>query len=265
MVAWYKHDIPAWMDGTEGLDDGPYRTYHVICQLIYLNEGPIALNETGIAGRCKQHILAFRRNLRTLVELGKLSLIDGRLANNRAATELQSVANHRATSAKGGRGSAGVAKGSRRDGAEVEATSQRDDVNNQLKNKGTSTVTLLDTQHHKTREEESRVEKKEEHCPVGKPTRTKVAYSEEFEAKFWQPYPRSPTMSKSEAWKAWLKLTPEQRASSCQAIEPYKRHLRSKPNLETVHACRFLSQERYEGFLNGAAPHPTTSIRGSLV
>jgi hypothetical protein len=32
-------------------------------------------------------------------------------------------------------------------------------------------------------------------------------YSEEFEAKFWQPYPRSPTMSKSEAWRAWLKLT----------------------------------------------------------
>ena len=51
MVAWYKHDIPDWMDGTEGLDDGPYRVHHVVCQLIYLNEGPIALNEKGIAGR----------------------------------------------------------------------------------------------------------------------------------------------------------------------------------------------------------------------
>jgi hypothetical protein len=59
-------------------------------------------------------------------------------------------------------------------------------------------------------------------------------------------------MSKSEAWKAWQKLTADQRAASCQAIEPYKRHLRSKPNLETVHACRFLSQQRYEGFT--AAP-----------
>ena len=32
----------------EALSDGAYRAYHVICQLIYLNEGPVALNEHGI-------------------------------------------------------------------------------------------------------------------------------------------------------------------------------------------------------------------------
>jgi len=72
-------------------------------------------------------------------------------------------------------------------------------------------------------------------------------------------------MSKSEAWKAWIKLTPEQRAASCQAIEPYRQHLRSKPNLETVHACRFLSQQRFEGFLNGASGQPSFDIRSHLV
>ena len=44
MVAFYKHDIAAWMDGTESLSDRAYRAYHVIVQMIYLNEGPIALN-----------------------------------------------------------------------------------------------------------------------------------------------------------------------------------------------------------------------------
>lgn len=102
------------------------------------------------------------------------------------------------------------------------------------------------------------------HCPVGKPTRTRASYSDEFEAKFWQPYPRTPTMSKSEAWKAWLKLTPEQRTASCQAIEPYRRFLKTKPNLETVHACRFLSQQRFEGLLS-AGPAPVIDIRSSLV
>jgi DNA-binding transcriptional ArsR family regulator len=97
-----------------------------------------------------------------------------------------------------------------------------------------------------------------DHCPDAKAPRTK--YSEEFEAKFWQPYPRTPTMSKSEAWKAWQKLSAEQRVASCQAIEPYKRHLRSKPTLETVHACRFLSQQRFEGFVAGGA-HPSSPIR----
>jgi Protein of unknown function (DUF1376) len=189
MVAWFKHDIPAWMDGTESLDDGPYRAYHVICQLIYLNEGPIALNETGIAGRCKQHILAFRRNLRTLIELKKLSLIDGRLSNDRATTELQSVANHRATSAKGGRGSAGVAKGSRRDTSEVQSGSHRDDSGNRLKNNDQSTVPLLDDQHHKTREEETREEKTrlEKKEP---PLRVVDDWPENYGDLFWQAYPR---------------------------------------------------------------------------
>src|SRR6185312_937036 len=88
---------------------------------------------------------------------------------------------------------------------------------------------------------------KKEYCPVAKATRTKNGYSEDFE-KFWQSYPRTPTMSKSEAWKAWQKLSAEDRVLAVRAIEPYKLHLRSKPTLETVHACRFLSQRRFEGF-----------------
>jgi len=57
VVPWLlgnKHDIAAWMDGTEQLDAEPYRAYHVICQLIYLNEGPVPLQFRGpYAGRCK--------------------------------------------------------------------------------------------------------------------------------------------------------------------------------------------------------------------
>ncbi|WP_213287564.1 YdaU family protein [Bradyrhizobium sp. sGM-13] len=103
MVAWYKHDIPDWMDGTEGLDDGPYRVYHVVCQLIYLNEGPIALNEKGIAGRCNQSTRAFRSHLQALLDQGKLALVDGRLANSRADFELEKVAENRENAGKGGR------------------------------------------------------------------------------------------------------------------------------------------------------------------
>ena len=158
MVVWYKHNIPDWMDGTEGLDDGPYRAYHVVCQLIYLHEGPIALNEKGIAGRCKQHVLAFRHNLKVLLDLKKLTLADGRLDNNRASTELEHVANHRATSAKGGEGSAGVAKRSRGGRAEVDDRSAGDSSNNHLKNNDRATAALSETQHHKTREEETRRE-----------------------------------------------------------------------------------------------------------
>jgi DNA-binding transcriptional ArsR family regulator len=123
-----------------------------------------------------------------------------------------------------------------------------------------ATVTVTDTRT----DTEADTEQKE-HCPDAKAPRTK--YSDEFETKFWQPYPRTPTMSKSEAWKAWMKLNAEQRVASCQAIEPYKRHLRSKPTLETVHACRFLSQQRFEGFVAGGSQpsSPARDIRSSLV
>ena len=102
-----------------------------------------------------------------------------------------------------------------------------------------------------SREREEGEERREESCPVASATRTKIGYPEEFEKNFWQPYPRSPNMSKTEALKAWMKLSPEDKILACQAIEPYRRYLKSKPNLETVHACRFLSQRRFES-LNDA-------------
>jgi hypothetical protein len=43
-----------------------------ICQLIYLHEGSIALNERGIAGRCCQSVQAFRKNLAALLAANKL-------------------------------------------------------------------------------------------------------------------------------------------------------------------------------------------------
>lgn len=102
MVGFYKHDIPSWMDGTESLSDGAYRAYHVICQLIYLNEGPIALNEHGIAGRCRQSVRSFRKHLDELISSGKLRLENGRLANSRAEKELEKIDENRMNAREGG-------------------------------------------------------------------------------------------------------------------------------------------------------------------
>ena len=145
MVNWYKHDIPAWMDGTEALDAEPYRTYHVICQLIYLNEGPIALNEHGIAGRCKQSIRTFRASLKTLLDLGKLTLSDGRLDNSRAEKELENVSENRVNASKGGKKSAEV----------------RNLHHKSLKNNDQDQATLQNIRSLKTREDETREDKKD--------------------------------------------------------------------------------------------------------
>ncbi|KRQ99253.1 DUF1376 domain-containing protein [Bradyrhizobium valentinum] len=151
MVTFYKHDIPDWMDGTEALDAETYRTYHVICQLIYLNEGPIANNEHGIAGRCRQHIHTYRRCLRTLTDLGKLRVEDGRIANDRAITELQAIDDNRTRAAHGGKKSA------------IVRAQKRNDENNSLKNNDPAQAALSKHSNirDKTRLEETREEKKD--------------------------------------------------------------------------------------------------------
>jgi uncharacterized protein YdaU (DUF1376 family) len=80
-----------------------------------------------------------------------------------------------------------------------------------------------------------------------KKAKPKKQYSEAFES-FWTSYPRTPTMSKSEAFREWQKLDELERVSCAGAVTAYAVYLKTKPDLETVHACRFISQRRFEGF-----------------
>jgi len=121
MVEFYNHRIAMWMDGTQGLSDGAYRAYHVIVQLIYLHDGPITFNERGLAARCNQHVLAFRRFFKELTDSQKLAVVDGKVHNRRATDELSRIATRRERKAQGSkaetpdqppRGPPGVRRGS---------------------------------------------------------------------------------------------------------------------------------------------------------
>lgn len=106
-----------------------------------------------------------------------------------------------------------------------------------------------------------------ESCLVAPATQTKSKgkYSQEFEVNFWQPYPRTATMSKKQTWDAWQHLQPDQRQDACKAIQPYRDSLRGGEKF-TVHACRFLSQRRFEGFVNGGVVATTSfDVRSVLV
>jgi uncharacterized protein YdaU (DUF1376 family) len=152
MVTFYKHHIPDWMEGTESLDDQEYRVYHVIVQLIYLNEGPILNHECGIAGRCRMHVLTYRKALRALLELKKLAMTeDGRIANLRATSELLSVNRNRTNAALGGVRSRSVPKSPRKP----------------LENDDQPTASLFDMNSlkDKTRLDETREEKNQDGAP----------------------------------------------------------------------------------------------------
>jgi len=82
------------------------------------------------------------------------------------------------------------------------------------------------------------------------------SYPKDFE-QFWSGYPRSPNMSKTQAVVQWKRLSPEDRQLAHSSVERYCEWLKSRKNPRTgedhpvVHACRYLSQRRFEGFVNG--------------
>jgi hypothetical protein len=95
--------------------------------------------------------------------------------------------------------------------------------------------------------EDTLSETSSDHAPKAK------VYPQDFEA-FWSAYPRTANMSKKEAFDAWRKLSPEDRAACALAVAGYRDFLATKPDLETIHACRFISKRRFDGF----APQPPT-------
>jgi len=78
-------------------------------------------------------------------------------------------------------------------------------------------------------------------------------YSDEFE-KFWLPYPRTPNMAKKEAFDVWLRMSPADRSKAIAAVPGYRKFLSDKPDHPTIHACRFLSKRRFDGFAEAQAP-----------
>lgn len=79
-------------------------------------------------------------------------------------------------------------------------------------------------------------------------TRKRNSYAEDFE-QFWVAFPTDAGMSKLEASKAWDRLTPEDRLAAFNCIPAFKAWVAKQgQTYRTVHACRYLSQRRFEGF-----------------
>jgi hypothetical protein len=65
---------------------------------------------------------------------------------------------------------------------------------------------------------------------------------------FWKDYPTDALMSKKSALEQWEKLSRAEREAARRAIPAFKDYCRKNPTYRPVHAERFLSQKRFEGF-----------------
>ena len=80
-------------------------------------------------------------------------------------------------------------------------------------------------------------------------------YTPEFEA-FWQAYPTDALMSKLKAFEKWRRLSAFDRASAMAALPGFRAHCANDPTYRPVHAERFLSQRRFDGFVEAARTGP---------
>jgi hypothetical protein len=76
----------------------------------------------------------------------------------------------------------------------------------------------------------------------------RTRYTQDFE-EFWANYPKNNNMSKKTSFRRWLLMNNSQRKRALLAIPAFKRYCAENKWYHPVYADRFLSQERYEGFI----------------
>lgn len=220
---------------------------------IYEVNGPIGDDAAMLARRTGLTQRKVSAAIARLCDTGKLMVEAGRLMNPVAKQEIEDAKTISVERSKAGKNKS----------QKVEQNQQtRHRFDGDLKGVCSSIDDQMPTHLHlhlDKKERESRVEGAPTLFadPKGEETAQKPAkankpaalsYPKDFDEKFWQPYPRTQIMSKKETFTAWGRLSPADQGLACAAIPAFKQFLAGKPDYPVVHACRFLSQRRFEGF-----------------
>ncbi len=84
--------------------------------------------------------------------------------------------------------------------------------------------------------------------------RTKVNYTDDFEV-FWNAYPTDPNMAKVKTFEQWEKLDEVDQSKALNSMPYFLNYCRQNPTYRPVHAERFISQRRFDGFLDNSKQH----------
>lgn len=89
---WYRRFPDNFIAGTAGLTLEEKGAYSLVLDLIYVRGGPIPDEPRYIAGVCNCSVRKWTAIRARLIELGKITVIDGHLMNARAEKELENAA-----------------------------------------------------------------------------------------------------------------------------------------------------------------------------
>lgn len=208
--------------------------YWMVCSLIMSEGGPIDLNYRRLASLCMIRPSDVERILNKLSDLGKITVGDGQIGQKRSQTEVERAANRIRTASENG------SKGGRpRKIVEGNQHNQKADG---------FPVEKLTTNEQRATVEEEVISKD---IPSRRKPQKRHAYSDEFEM-FWNSYPTDSLMSKAEAGKAFDKRSAEDKASIIESLSSFKAYCSAHADYRPVHAVRYITQGRWEGFVKSA-------------
>lgn len=242
---WFKFFPSDWISGVAGLSAAERGVYVTLLAMIYDKSGPVPLDDARMARMCGLPVHGFRRALEALVSLGKITVEDGAIFNERAKSQL-SEREIRIDSAHN---------------AAVSSWEKR--KQNQCEENGSAMRAQSGRNATCARVPEARIDINTEPSVLSpkpdKPVRTRNAYPEDFQG-FWESYPTDANMSKAEASKAWARLSPGDRQKATNSLRAFRAYCTSNPEYRPVHACRYLSQGRFEGHAKVAERSATISV-----
>jgi uncharacterized protein YdaU (DUF1376 family) len=114
----YFNFYPAdFMNGVRGLSPQEVGVYTMLLCRIYEEDGPVEYHVRRLATYCNMREATFEKVVETLVDLGKITLSDGRLSNPRAEAEISKRSNGLEIASRAGKASAEKRQQNQRQGA----------------------------------------------------------------------------------------------------------------------------------------------------
>ena len=235
---WFRFFPSDWISGVSGLSAAERGVYVTLLAMIYDHGKPVRRDDPRLARVCGIPTPGFTRAVDALLDLGKLTEQDGFLFNDRAKNELHDRENRKLMASDSANSRWNKNKQNQRS---IDAVALQTHCENDA-----TRARIPQPQPQLGDKSPKEVKQVSPMSEAAKPFRTAKPSADFLD--FWKAYPTDPIMSRKEANAVWLKLSPEDRIAARAAIPAFVAHCRANPTYRPVHANRFLSQRRFEGF-----------------
>lgn len=239
---WFRFFPSDWLNGTRGLSLAQIGLYITMVGEMYDHGGPLKMKRETLARRCGVTLRQVNDALDVLIEEGKVIETPDGFWNERVAREIVA----RDEKIQKAKNAAAV-----REERKIQSKQSEDLSDDDREIIGGSSI--LDSRYKNLEKEEScpkpAAPAPDLFVPEADPKpKKRTGYPPDFEA-FWKSYPTDPNMSKAEAGKAWAKLDTEDRKRAAAAVPAFRKWVAKQgTDYRTLHAVRFITQKRFEGF-----------------